>query len=110
MDGILAAISAASHTEISVYLGFLRVAAPVLALIILFVLRLIYHRNSVELTSDMDYQQDFDNVNYGTSFSIETDNFVTEDDEDVKELDFGDEDAPQEPDSDYITEDGETKE
>ena len=35
MDGILAAISAASHTEISVYLGFLRVAAPILALIIL---------------------------------------------------------------------------
>ena len=35
MDGILSAISAASQTEINVYLGFLRVAAPVLALMIL---------------------------------------------------------------------------
>ena len=35
MDGILSAVSGASQTEIHVYLGFLRVAAPVLALMIL---------------------------------------------------------------------------
>lgn len=109
-DGFIARFNSLTTNAKVAVIGFLLIILAVLALIILFVLRLIYHRNSVELTSDMDYQQDFDNVNYGTSFSIETDNFVTEDDEDVKELDFGDEDAPQEPDSDYITEDGETKE
>ena len=109
-DGFIARFNSLTTNAKVAVIGFLLIILAVLALIILFVLRLIYHRNSVELTSDMDYQQDFDNVNYGTSFSIETDNFVTEDDEDVKELDFGDEDAPQEPESDYITEDGETKE
>ena len=35
MDAILAAVSAATQTEVNVYLGFLRVAAPALALLIL---------------------------------------------------------------------------
>lgn len=89
-----------------IVLGMVLVILGILALLILFVIKLFYRRGEAEFVSNIDYTEDFDNIEYTSAFSLDNSNsFLTEDNEDDETLDdIDDTQSVDEIESDYVTE------
>lgn len=89
-----------------VVVGIVLAILGILALIILFVVKLFYNRGEAEFVSNLDYTEDFDDIDYPAAFSIEhSKTFITDADDTDEVTDLGDEfQSEEEIESDYVTE------
>ena len=86
-----------------VVIGILLVIIGIIALIILLALRIVRYRNSAKYDSDINYMDDFDDVNFVNKFSLENEEYINDKDDVTAGLDFGDEILSEDSDApDYL--------
>ncbi len=78
-----------------IVVGILLVIIGIIALVILLALRIVRYRNGAKYDSDINYLDDFDDVNFVNKFSLENEEYLTDKEDVTAGLDFGD-DIPSE--------------
>ncbi len=102
-DNFIARFSALETNAKVIVIGLVLLALGIIAVIVLFIVKLLSNRGEAEFISNMDYTEDFDNIEYSSSFSLEND-YVTADNEEQPEMPSEDVESETEIESDYITE------
>jgi len=72
-----------------IVIGCLLLIVCFLTLVILLVARAVNHRRGAEYATNLNYANEFDDVEYDDKFSLENGGFVAADDEVLADLDFG---------------------
>ena len=92
-----------------IIVGIVLAIFALLVLIVLFFIKLFYRRGEAEFVSNLDYTEDFDDIEYNSAFAIEhSETFLTEDNEET-DIAFDEDDlkSPDEIESEYVTEETE---
>ncbi len=100
-DNFIARFSALETNAKVIVIGLVLLALGIIAVIVLFIIKLLSNRGEAEFVSNMDYTEDFDNIEYSSAFSLEND-YVTDDNEQEEPIEVGIT-SDNEIESDYIT-------
>lgn len=110
-EGLISKFKSLTTNAKIVVIGIFLLILCVLVLAILFTIKLFGRRDEAEFVSNLDYTEDFDDIEYSAAFSLEHSHaFITEDNEENElPLQESELQSPDEIDSNYITEESEDK-
>lgn len=103
--GFIAKFNSLTTNAKIIVIGIVLVILAILALIVLFGIKVFYRRGETEFVTNLDYTEDFDSIEYNSAFDIEkSESFLTDDSEDDIAIEDTDIKSADEIESDYITE------